>query len=103
MYGYYFLHSNSNKSITYFQINRLLIFNENNWNESLNDKNWSDIDEGGDVNGMALIFTTNVSKALDEIAPFKKITIKSSYKFGLSQETKDQGSISRTFFAERRS
>ena len=38
---------------------------------------------------MAETFTTNITKALDEVAPFKKLIIKSTYKFGLSEATKE--------------
>ena len=38
---------------------------------------------------MADKFTANITKALEEVAPMKKVTIKSTYKFGLSQSTKE--------------
>ena len=38
---------------------------------------------------MVEIFTDNINKALDEVAPLKTFTVKSNYRFGLSQETKD--------------
>ena len=37
---------------------------------------------------MVDIFTENINLALDEVTPFKTFTVKSNYKFGLSNETK---------------
>ena len=34
------------------------------------------------------IFTQYIEEALDEVAPIKSFTVKSNYKFGLSEKTK---------------
>ena len=38
---------------------------------------------------MVEIFTLNIQETLDEVAPYKTFTVKSQYKFGLSEKTKD--------------
>ena len=38
---------------------------------------------------MVSIFTKNVTRALDKVAPVKKFKIISNYRFGLSEETKE--------------
>ena len=38
---------------------------------------------------MVEIFTVNVNKALDHVAPFKTFQVKYNYRFGISQQTKD--------------
>ena len=38
---------------------------------------------------MAENFNINIEEALDEIAPYKTFTIKSNYKFGISNNTKE--------------
>ena len=42
-----------------------------------------------DLDEKVKIFTENINTALDEIAPFKTFKIRSSYKFGLSDKTKE--------------
>ena len=63
-------------------------FSEESWNQCLANKDWSKIDECTDVNEMVSIFTEKINEALDEVAPIKTFTIKSNYKFGLSENTK---------------
>ena len=41
------------------------------------------------VDEMVEIFTDNVNNALDQVAPFKSFQVKSNYRFGISQETKE--------------
>ena len=41
-----------------------------------------------DLNQMAEKLTSTLDEALDEIAPMKTFTVKSEYKFGLSDRTK---------------
>ena len=38
---------------------------------------------------MVEIFTTNINSALDSVAPLKNFQVKSNYKFGISNETKE--------------
>ena len=38
---------------------------------------------------MVQAFSENMTEALDEIAPMKTVTIRSGYKFALSDNTKD--------------
>ena len=63
-------------------------FSEEAWNACLARKNWSKIEECNDVDGMVKIFSKNIEGALDEIAPIKTFTIRSQYRFGLSDNTK---------------
>ena len=37
---------------------------------------------------MVKIFSEYINEALDEVAPIKTFTIRSSYKFGISEKTK---------------
>ena len=62
-------------------------FTTEKWNECLIAKDWSKL-ETSELNEMVEIFTKNTQDALDEVAPFKSSTVKSQYKFGLSEETK---------------
>ena len=63
-------------------------FTDEAWNVSLENKNWSDLENCKTVDEMVDIFTENINLALDEVTPFKTFTVKSNYKFGLSNETK---------------
>ena len=38
---------------------------------------------------MVNVFNTNIANALDEVAPIKSFTVKTHYKFELSNQTKD--------------
>ena len=62
-------------------------FTTEKWNECLIAKDWSKL-ETSELNEMVEIFTKNTQDANDEVAPFKSFTVKSQYKFGLSEETK---------------
>ena len=42
-----------------------------------------------DLDEMVKQFESNIKEALDEVAPMKTCRIKSSYKFGLSEKTKE--------------
>ena len=64
-------------------------FNEQSWNKCLVSKVWSGIEKENDINEKVRIFTNNINEALDEVAPIKNFKIKSSYKFGLSDKTKE--------------
>ena len=50
-------------------------------------KDWTEIDDSSNIEDMVQLFTENVTEALDELALFKTITIRSNYKFGLSEYT----------------
>ena len=43
-----------------------------------------EINESQDINEMVQLFTEGITESLDEIAPFKTVTIWSNYNFGLS-------------------
>ena len=58
------------------------------WNESLERKDWSPIYSSNTVDEMVDVFQKNIEEALNDIAPVKTFTIRSNYKFGLSDETK---------------
>ena len=64
-------------------------FNEQSWNRSLATKDWSGIENEKDINEKVRIFTRNINEALDEVAPIKTFKIKSTFKFGLSENTKE--------------
>ena len=64
-------------------------FTQKKWTECLAMKRWEIIGKTEDVEEMAKFFNKAVVEALDECAPFKRVTIKQGYKSGLSQETKD--------------
>ena len=63
-------------------------FSVASWNQCLANKDWSKIDDCTDVNEMVSIFTEKINETLDEVTPIKTFTIKSNYKFGLSENTK---------------
>ena len=58
------------------------------WKEVLERQDWSQIYNEPRVDNKAQIFTQLITKCLDEVAPFATITIRSNYKFGLSEDTK---------------
>ena len=64
-------------------------FTDSAWNESLQKRNWSQIHDTNDLDEKNEIFTNLINKSLDEVAPFSTITIRSNYKFGLSEKTKE--------------
>ena len=59
------------------------------WNEALEKQDWSQIHSEPSVDKKAEIFTELVTNSLDEVAPYCSITIRSNYRFGLSEETKE--------------
>ena len=63
-------------------------FNHNTWNEALSSKDWSKVKNETNVEDMAKEFDKLIAETLDEVAPFRSFTVKSHYKFGLSDETK---------------
>ena len=64
-------------------------FTKDIWNEALEQEDWLDVDDCEDVNEMVRIFTDNVNRALDKVAPVKTVTIRSNHRFGLSDSTKE--------------
>ena len=64
-------------------------FRDDKWNEILNRKDWTKLDDMENLDDMVVAFTEMVTESLDEIAPIKSFTVKSKYIFGISQETKD--------------
>ena len=61
---------------------------KNEWNTCLATQNWEDIGKTEDVEEMANIFNKNITTAQDTCAPCKWITIRSCYKDGISEDTK---------------
>ena len=64
-------------------------FTEVGWNSCLRSRDWAEINESQDINEMVQLFTEGITESLDEIAPFKTVTIWSNYNFGLSDLTKE--------------
>ena len=64
-------------------------FTKEKWNEALAREDWLDIEESEDVNAMVKIFTENINRALDVVAPIKTFTIRSNHRFGISENTKE--------------
>ena len=64
-------------------------FTKEAWNNCLSKKDWSKIECCSDVDRMVEIFSQNIEEALDEVAPIKTFTIRSQYRFGLSENTKE--------------
>jgi hypothetical protein len=83
--------TNNNKNSYKKKITKrsLKIFSDDKWNEILNKKDWSKLDDTQNLDDMVVAFTNMVTESLDEIAPIKSFMVKSKYIFGLSQETKD--------------
>ena len=63
-------------------------FNNEDWNNVLQSKDWSSFHNTDDVDTAVSIYTSIVESALYELAPLKTFKIKSRYKFGLSDKTK---------------
>ena len=63
-------------------------FTNQAWNDALIKQDWTPIYNEKCVNKKAEIFTKLITQSLNEVAPFGTITIRSNYKFGLSDETK---------------
>ena len=59
------------------------------WNESLRNQNWRLVTEEVDLDKKVETFTKLLISALDHVAPIKSFIVKSHYKFGISEETKD--------------
>ena len=55
-------------------------FSEENWKSCLLQQDWEKLGRTEDVHEMADMFDENISKALDECVPFKKIIIRHSYR-----------------------
>ena len=64
-------------------------FTTESWKESLAKQNWTEIFVEPDLEKKVDIFTTLITNSLDEVAPYGLITIRSNFKFGLTDETKD--------------
>jgi hypothetical protein len=61
----------------------------NNWNESLMKQPWSQIACEKDIEKKTDMLAKFMNTALDEVAPIKSFTVKSNYKFGISDDTKE--------------
>ena len=59
------------------------------WNECLENKDWSQIEECAEVDEEVQVFTKLITEALDEVAPVKTFSVRSHFRFGLSTETKE--------------
>ena len=64
-------------------------FTQKGWLEQLAQKYWTEVGESSNVDEMATTFNNLVMESLDEVAPYKTFTVKSHYKFGISEETKE--------------
>ena len=64
-------------------------FTTESWKESLAKQTWTEIFVEPDLEKKVDIFTTLITNSLDEVAPYGLITIRSNFKFGLTDETKD--------------
>ena len=65
-------------------------FTTEKWLEVLETKNWIPVDpESTGVDSLANKFDSNIEEGLNELAPYKLFTVKSHYKFGLSDNTKN--------------
>ena len=63
-------------------------FSKSNWNTVLRKQDWNSVEESEDLNTKVKLFTTFIDAAMDEIAPIKTFTVKSNYRFGLSENIK---------------
>ena len=64
-------------------------FTQEIWIEELTKKDWSQVEKETNIDKKTEMYTKLVTEALDVCAPIKTFTIKSHYKFGLSDLTKD--------------
>ena len=64
-------------------------FSNANWNQSLAQEDWLDVEEAVGVNDMVTIFNAKIKSALDRVAPTKTFKIRSQHRFGLSDDTKE--------------
>ena len=64
-------------------------FTDSLWNESLMKRDWSRIQKTDDLDEKVELFTSLINESLDEVAPYGTFTIRSNYKFGLSELTKE--------------
>ena len=60
-----------------------------NWSDSLREQPWSQITSENDIEKKTDLLAKFMNAALDEVAPVKTFTVKSNYKFGISNETKE--------------
>ena len=67
---------------------RMKNFNSTHWNEALSEQDWDSISKTSSLDKKVEIFTDLINVSLDKVAPFGTFTIRSNYKFGLSDETK---------------
>ena len=64
-------------------------FTPERWNTCLAMQDWSAVENCEEVDEMVKEFQENITSALDQIAPIKTFTVKSNYRFGLSESTKE--------------
>ena len=64
-------------------------FTKELWNNCLAQEDWLDVTECEEVNDMVEVFNQNIKNALDKAAPLKTFKIRSNYRFGLSENTKE--------------
>ena len=57
------------------------------WIEELKKKDWIKVEKEESLENQTELYTKLVTEALNVCAPFKTFTIKSHYKFGLSEST----------------
>ena len=58
---------------------KLKNFTDKLWNESLQKRDWSQIQRTNDLDEKIDIFTNLINESLDEVAPFGTITIRSNH------------------------
>ena len=64
-------------------------FTTEKWNKCLEQADWAEIDKQNSASKKAEVFTKIVTECLDKVAPIKTFTVKSNYRFGLSEKVKD--------------
>ena len=64
-------------------------FNKTRWIDSLRNRNWTRVSAASNVDEMTTEFTSQVTKALDECAPYRKFKVRKNFQPGLSQTAKD--------------
>ena len=54
-------------------------FSEEKWTNSLDNREWSGLEECSSVDEMVEIFTNNINESLDEVAPLKRAILTLGY------------------------
>ena len=63
-------------------------FNKTRWTDSLRNRDWSNMSALQDIDEKTTEFTNQITSALDECAPYKRVKTRHNFKPGITSKAK---------------